>query len=260
MSTDPYGFFDVAWHDVGQDCAAPWRPMSELATASTAWTERIAATRDALGASVGVQSDEVELRVAASVAHLGVCARIIAPALGVAVLDGRVMETALEQTWWQPTLGGPFPLSVQRASAERLTSAQLIWGLRGGLVDITMSSLARAVRPYSVSSVIAWGNVASALHSAAAMLAQAHPQRTVEIDSIRTGLATHEPLAAAGHYTADGDFRRNSCCLIYRVTGCRPAPVCGDCVLVTTDHHTSPSRQSQVISASRSSGTATGNT
>lgn len=254
MPADATGFFAVQWHLPAQRCPAPWRPMHELARTSHAWDDRIAETRAALALAAGVHTDDVEHRVAASVVHLGICARIIAPALAAAACDNVELDTALQHMWWQPALGGPFPLSMLRPEPAAATPQELIRRLRGRLVEVTLAALVQAVRQYSVSGVIAWGNAGSALHSAAALLRVAHPHRTAHLDAVVAGLTEYEPLSAAGSVLADGPFRRNSCCLIYRVAGERADAVCGDCVLRSTDHHTSPSRQSQVISSSRSSG------
>ncbi len=54
----------------------------------------------------------MEFRVAASVTHLGVAARLISPVLGMAVLLGRVPRMDPAEVRWQPVLGGPLPLSL----------------------------------------------------------------------------------------------------------------------------------------------------
>ena len=231
-SADEGGYFEFETHEPGASVGDPWRSMSELAQPSAAWVDRIAETRAALAASVGLAPDAIEQRVAASVAHLGVCARIVAPALAVAMLDRRVPETALDALWWQPSLGGPFPLSVRHHGAvgRPAPTDQLIAGLRAGLVGETAASLVGAVRYYSVSAHIAWGNVASAVHGAATMLAREHPDVARDVSAVVTGLFAAPPLDRTAERSAHGAFRRRSCCLIYRVGGWRTA-VCGDCVL-----------------------------
>ena len=241
MPTDPNGFFEVSLHSPTQGCVLPWRPMSELGTKSAAWTDRVVATRAALGSAVGVPAAGIETRVAASVAHLGICARIIAPVLARAA-EGILIDTELSRMWWQPTIGGPFPLSVQRVAGARLPAAEVSAILRDTLIDVTMGSLVRAVRTYSVSPTIAWGNVASALQSAAAMLAAARPAQATNVRAIVHGLSTYGPLAEAGDVAAGGEFRRNSCCLIYRVAGDRRA-VCADCILGDTSAITTRRRR-----------------
>jgi hypothetical protein len=240
--------------------------MAELATPSASWERRIAAIREGLAAAAGLTAADVELRVAASVAQLGICARILAPVLAAAVLDGAALGTSLAGLRWQPVLGGPFPLSVPDAATRRLPTDELISTLRSELIDETARALVIAVRHYSVSPLVAWGNVASALQGAGSMLSAQRPDLIETTQTAVRGLMSAPVLAAAGGTTTSGSFRRRSCCLIYRVGGGRTA-ICGDCVLrrsderaQSADHQTSPARQSQVSSPSRSSATAPGRT
>ena len=70
---DGFGpFFAVARHQVSP--TPPWRPMSELIDDPDALTARVHKVRSAL-----MGNGEPEIRVAASVAHLGLVARLIAP-------------------------------------------------------------------------------------------------------------------------------------------------------------------------------------
>jgi ferric iron reductase protein FhuF len=70
-----------------------------------------------------------------------------------------------------------------------------------------------------VSNQILWGNVASALHGAAALIGE-----HTAVDQ----LMSRPPLRGTGSII-DGQFRRRTCCLIYRAA---PGRFCGDCVLV----------------------------
>ena len=80
MSDDLAGFgpfFAVVRHQ--DPPAAPWRPMAELIDDPEALTARVRKVRSAL-----MGNGEPEIRVAASVAHLGLVARLIAPMIGTA--------------------------------------------------------------------------------------------------------------------------------------------------------------------------------
>src|ERR1700753_329226 len=82
-------YFAIETHDPGQSLAAPWRPLAELIgspNALLAWPFQV---RAALARAGGLTPDQVEPRAAASVAQLGLAARLIAPAFGRAVLTGR---------------------------------------------------------------------------------------------------------------------------------------------------------------------------
>ncbi|BBA95315.1 hypothetical protein RVR_130 [Actinacidiphila reveromycinica] len=100
---------------IGTDGAASggWRSMAELADGSDVSAARVAAVREVLARDGGQRADAVEERVAASVAHLGLVARLLSPYLALAVLYGRVPERVrLRDLRWRPVLGGPYPLAL----------------------------------------------------------------------------------------------------------------------------------------------------
>ncbi|HEY3607545.1 MAG TPA: hypothetical protein VGL06_08600, partial [Pseudonocardiaceae bacterium] len=108
MSFGP--FFAIETHPAGEPPRPPWRLMRELADDPAVLADRVRAVRTHLAA--GRPVDTVEPRVAASVAHLGLVARLVSPVLGAAATDRVVPDLDLRDTWWQPVLGGAFPLSV----------------------------------------------------------------------------------------------------------------------------------------------------
>jgi hypothetical protein len=59
---------------------------------------------------------EIEPRVAASVTHPGLVARLIAPSVAAAA-SGRGLGMGLGELWWQDILGGAMPLSVPLSTA-----------------------------------------------------------------------------------------------------------------------------------------------
>ncbi len=92
--------------------------------------------------------------------------------------------------------------------------------------------VAATAAAYSVSGQVLWGNVASAVAGAAMTLARVEPQKATTSYAVAAALLGTGPLQGAGAFAADppaGRFRRNSCCLLYRVPG---AGLCADCVLV----------------------------
>jgi hypothetical protein len=173
----------------------------------------------------GRAPDAVESRVAASVTHLGLVARLISPALGVAVTHGRLHDLDLSDVWWQPVLGGPFPLSVSVMSARPAED------LPSTLLDGPIRDLVEATRLLSVSTRVLWGNVASAVNGAASMIAAARPALAERSLAIASALLDQPPLRDTSITTPGGAFRRRSCCLIYRAAPDAAGPVCGDCVL-----------------------------
>jgi hypothetical protein len=201
--------------------AASWRSMSELVDGSDALTERVEAVRAFLATGTGQETSAVELRVAASVVHLGLLARVLSPLLALAVLYQRRGDIRAADLWWQPTLGGMFPLSVREAAI----------GSGAVFAGSVIGEFNTAIARFGVNEHILRGNVASALAAAARTLSGARPDLR---DDIQALISPH--LAGSGSFDPDGTtFRRRTCCLIYRVAPDRRGALCGDCALAP-DH------------------------
>ncbi|MFF7194408.1 (2Fe-2S)-binding protein [Streptomyces sp. NPDC008079] len=238
-------FFAAEGHRAGSDTGVPWRSMAELADGGPALGDRVAGVRRYLAAAGGREAEAVEPRVAASVAHLGLVARVLSPTLALAVLRGEVTPgLRLADLRWQPVLGGPFPLSLPHtpqdtgqdtapgapAGGEALAAA-----LARHLLDGPVRELADAFTPFKVSPHILWGNSASALNGAAGMLAAARPADAGRVRSLAALLLDRPPLRGTSTGARTGapgaPFRRRSCCLIYRAAPGGAGGLCGDCVL-----------------------------
>ena len=149
-------------------------------------------------------------------AHLGLVARLIAPAVGIEALGLPPVWLSLENLWWQDVLGGPYPLSVAEAT-------------NGAVPDAVETISEAIVEQYAVSARVVWGNVWSAANGAATLVAAARPAaREAAMAAADRMLA--DPRVDSGELNAGPLFRRRSCCLIYQLTDDRAA-VCGDCVL-----------------------------
>ena len=230
-------FFAVSSHLPGAAPAAPWRPAGELAGPSGALLGRVASVRAALAASGGRAAGEIEPRVAVSAVHLGLVARLIAPALGAAVL-GCPLDMRPGGLWWQDQLGGPAPLSVPAPTCGPSP------GQAGGpgrepvpgewdrlLLDETVAPVTAAVALLvPVSGRVLWGNVASAVNAAALQLARQRPDLAGDAWRAAGRLFASEWLRAERHAPGPA-FRRSSCCLFYRLAPGNRSAVCGDCVL-----------------------------
>jgi hypothetical protein len=207
-------FFAVHTHEPNTSPPPPWRAMSELIDDPATLHSRVEQVRTYLAA--GRPPGTVELRVAASVTHLGLVARLLSPTVAIAATSDALLDIDLRRTWWQPVLGGPFPLSVQNNPTTGATH------FADRILNGPIRTLNDAVGELSVSQHILWGNVASALNGTATMLTRTRP--------LVTELLTQPPLAGTSTTTNDR-FRRRSCCLIYRADPTAHGPVCGDCVL-----------------------------
>ncbi|MFF4394484.1 IucA/IucC family C-terminal-domain containing protein [Streptomyces sp. NPDC001480] len=178
-----------------------------------------------------------EPRVAASIAHQGLAARLWSAALGCAALYGRLPDldpalllwdfaaTAPDDLWLtevRPLPSDPYPPAPYPTDADALADAVL----RGHLGPLGDALGAR----YGVARGLLWGNAGSALAGAARQLERwaRTNGRTDMADRTRTlttALFTHPLLSTTGTRTGTA-FRRRSCCLYYRVPG---GGVCGDC-------------------------------
>lgn len=208
-------FFAVDVHHRSADPPPLWRPLSELLT-DEVMRSRVMRVRAALAA--GAPSGDVEERVAASVTHLGLVARIVAPWIGSRSLGDKPISRRVDDLWWQDQLGGPFPLSVTAGATD------------GGWRESAPAILTEAfARTFGVSDRVLWGNVASATNSAARMIRAARPELSSAAHGAADEILSHHEVES-GELRAGASFRRRSCCLIYRVSGDVTA-VCGDCVL-----------------------------
>jgi len=217
-------FFAVASHPPGAPPVPPWRPASELTGPTGVLRQRIASVRAALAARGGRAVEETELRVAASAVHLGLVARLIAPALGAAVLRCPA-DMRPGGLWWQDAVGGPVPLSVPAPAG----SGPREWDRL--LVEESVTPVTEAVaRLIPISGRVLWGNVASAVNAAAAQLARQRPDLAEDAWHAAVGLFGSPRLRGERHPPGPA-FRRSSCCLFCRLAPGNPAAVCGDCVL-----------------------------
>lgn len=239
-------FFAVGTHDDGAAPRDGWRPMSELLDGPGVLAERVARTRAALAAAGGVPVEAVEPRIAVSVTHLGLVARLMSPVLGAAALAGIVPELDPATTHWRPVVGGPVPLSVPAgllcppapaAAAHRLGGVACLDGVHGLAARVLatvlhgpVSALTRAAGTLSVSPLVLWGNVASAVNGATTMITAARPDLATRSAELAGLLLDSPALAEATLRTRP--FRRRSCCLIYRAAPGGQGAVCGDCVLL----------------------------
>jgi ferric iron reductase protein FhuF len=228
-------FFALDCHPAGAVLTGGWRPLIELWQPEVLAT-RVAVVRSALAQASGQPAGAVELRVAASMAQLGLAARLICPALGVAVVTGGLLEVDPVRMRWQPGAGGsPIALSIQddlpaSAARDERDPAALADALVASLLAGPVPALIQASTKFGVSPQVGWGNVASVVHGAQALIGAAEPGLTATAGTLVTGLLNQPPLQGRHQGSEHGAFRRRSCCLVYRLTG-SSAPVCGDCVL-----------------------------
>jgi hypothetical protein len=217
-------FFAVDVHPAGADPVPPWLAFGELISPDgVRLRARAEAVREALAGRGGCPVDAVPLRVAVSVMHLGLAARLIAPAVAAAAL-GDLPRLGLEADglWWQDQLGRPVPLSVPVAGGS---------GQPPGVIDDLVAPLTEAAGALvPVSPRVLWGNVASAVSGAAGQIAGQRSGLAPAAWAAARELAGHPSLSQERSAPGPG-FRRSSCCLIYQLSPGPARAICGDCVL-----------------------------
>jgi FhuF 2Fe-2S C-terminal domain len=224
-------FFAVSTHRPGIRPGPPWDSLRTLVEPGGPLTRRIDATRSALASRAGRPAEEIELRVAASITHLGLVARLIAPSIAAAA-TGHRLGIQPGEIWWQDTLGGPVPLSV--AAPSRVVAADGPLEAQTLLDEVIAPLTLQTCRIINVSAHVLWGNVASAINGAAAQVAARRP------DLSRASWATATALFASPRLSRERQspgpaFRRSSCCLIYRISASHPQGICSDCILDRTN-------------------------
>ncbi|MER6123540.1 (2Fe-2S)-binding protein [Streptomyces sp. NPDC001795] len=164
-----------------------------------------------------------EIRVAASIAHQGLAARLWSVALGCATLYGQVPDLDPRLVHWDPDGSAPDDLWLSEVHALPVESLDAVVR-EGHLVPLASALSSR----HGVSVRLLWGNAGSALAGSVRMLG--HWART----SGRTDVAERAHALAAGLLARSGlsgtldpaTGRRRSCCLYYRLPG---GGLCGDC-------------------------------
>ena len=165
-------------------------------------------------AVLGVDAERAEdVRAAASVVHLGLVARIVAPVVGARALLGSV------------------PFACADLRLHWVSRSMVLTAGEDGEPDDVVATLALLGAAFadvgSLSSLVLWGNAGSAVASAAMLVAAARPAAGAAARAAAEDLLAHPDLSGTGAYVG-GAWRRTSCCLYYRIPG---GGLCGDCVL-----------------------------
>lgn len=200
------GFFALK---VGGD-AAGWHPVAQSYADGCA---------DLIDATVR-RYRTTDLRIGASLVHLGHATRLWSPVLACAIGHGVLPNLDdLQRADDGPQLRLPRPVGVPADSPEALYRV---------VVSEHMHPLAAGLRVKLAPGLLA-GNIASALVGAARALLTARPDLRRAIVETTQSLLDTGVLAGSGVITGPRlGFRRRSCCLFYRLPG---GGLCGDCVL-----------------------------
>lgn len=204
------GFFALT---VGGDPAG-WHPVAQSYAAGSA--DLIHATTRRYGVT--------DLRIGASLVQLGHAARLWSPVLACVLAHGVIPDLAdLQRADDSAQLRLPQPTGEPVEASGDLP--ELLYRV---VVANHMEPFAAGLR-LKLAPGLLYGNIASALVGTSRVLLSARPDLRGPIARITAALLGSGNLAGTGAITSsDLDFRRNSCCLYYRVPG---GGTCGDCAL-----------------------------
>ena len=213
---------------VEREARPGWTSWRELVETPGPLERRVAEVRRVLATGPG--APDVEPRVAASIAHLGLVARLVSPVFGAALATGLLPVAGASEVLIGLTGANPLPLTLGRPGAVRVAPRSDLAGLfdRCWLRPVLAPLATTVGRRYSLSPRVTQGNVASAVAAALRAASVARPDLRPQAEAWLTSLLADEPLGRAGRRRPDGTFVRRSCCLFYRVPG---AGTCADCVL-----------------------------
>lgn len=205
-----------------------WTSWAALTADPAPLGRRAAEVRAALAAGPG--HPDVEPAVVASLVHLGLVGRLVAPVLGAGLITRVLPLAPAERVHLRLVGANPVPMAVDSSSAAAVDGpADLVPAFHDGWLLPMVVPFTAAVRDlWAVSQHVLDGNVVSAVASALRMAAIARPELGERSDEALDALLTSGSLRGMGRRRGDGSFERRSCCLFYRVPG---AGTCGDCVL-----------------------------
>ncbi len=171
-----------------------------------------------------------ERRVAASLVVLGYAARLVGPPVAVLLCEGLLVDTRPAAIRFGFVPGRGFRLALDPARGVAGPAGALAARWRRDVLDGHLTAVIAAVRADTpVAPALLWGNVASGMLGALAMLVRvgaAAPERCLDFATVAL---SGGPLSGTGEAgLSDGrlTFRRRSCCLYYRLPG---GGYCGDC-------------------------------
>lgn len=187
-----------------------WHPLVELVEGPFL-NRRVVATHVALSQLAG--GADVEERVAASIASLGLFARLLSPTLGARLLG----IDAPADVRWREQATGTLPLAAGTWTAPDLAAV---------VDDVVVPIAIRLHDEHGVPEQVLSGNASSAVFGSLKMVTLARPDLREEAHDLGVEALAHPYLEGTGD--PGPPYVRRSCCLYYRIPR---GGYCGDCVL-----------------------------
>jgi iron complex transport system ATP-binding protein len=205
-----------------------WQPLARFFTGHDEFTARIAAAADLLKTR--------EMRIAASILHLGIAVRLWSPLLGAAVLHHTLPDWDSRTLHYKPVPSGPLPLRLPAPSARPITGPHPADAIFTSIEPLLRDLGALVHATVKIAPRLLWGNAASALGGTVRAIARARPDHAADALALGAQLLQLGDLRRTGHFTesAPGQpfFTRTTCCLYYRIPN---GGKCGDCALLTSE-------------------------
>ena len=180
--------------------------------------------------AAGPASTSIDPRVAASIVHLGLVARLLSPIVGAGLVAGVLPACPPDRVHLRLAGSNPLPLALTGPEAitatepDAVADALAVHWLRPAVDPLTAAVHER----FRLSRHVLAGNTASAAAGALRAAGTARPDLAGRAEAVLGALLAAGPLAGSGRRREDGSYVRRSCCLFYRLPG---AGTCGDCVL-----------------------------
>ncbi|NEN51080.1 hypothetical protein G3R41_09025 [Modestobacter muralis] len=205
-----------------------WVSWADLLADQAQFAGRAAEVRTTL--TVGAVPGE---RVVASLVHLGLVARLLAPPLGAALAGGVLPVVAPDGVHVLLSGSNPLPMALTDAAGIDVDSpAAVAEGLvRHWLTPLVMPWTTLVAAVARVSGQVLAGNTTSAVAGVLAVAVATRQDLADRSVAVLDALLAGGPLAGTGGRRLDGSFTRRSCCLFYRLPD---AGTCADCVLART--------------------------
>jgi ferric iron reductase protein FhuF len=173
-----------------------------------------------------------ETRVAASLAQQDFAARLWSPVLACGLI-GSIVPDMTSLFIFSNAQSPQVELGLARLTGWRAENPAEVARLSYRVVvEEHLKPLVEALSPV-VAPRLLWGNAASALVGALTVIVMARPELRPAAAGVASTLLETGALAGTGALFVMNNefkFRRNSCCLYYRLPG-KNGALCGDCSL-----------------------------